>query len=177
MTARTRASPGVTGMAATFHPGWIPFAGGRLDVKYTIQNTGNMRVGGSQKLAVDGPLGVGLTTINLRELPELLPGQSFTITSSAGHVQRAGRINAEAMLDPSVPHAVANDPEPPAVTGVVSTWAVPLPELGVLLLVALAVVALLRRRTIRRKRADDRLGAAVAKARADALAEARASQA
>lgn len=172
-----RPAVSVTGMSASFHPGWIPFAGGQLDVKYTIQNTGNMRVGGSQKVAVDGPLGVGLTTINLANLPELLPGQSFTISSSADHVQRAGRIDAEALLDPSVPKAVANDPEPPGVTGVASTWAVPLPELGVLLLVALALVALLRRRTMRRKRADERLGAAVAKARADALAEARSSQA
>ncbi|WP_427889110.1 WxL protein peptidoglycan domain-containing protein [Kribbella sp. GL6] len=167
----------VTGMSATFHQGWIPFAGGSLSTTYTIKNTGNMRVAGGQHVDVQGPLGVGLTTIGLANLPELLPGQSYTVTTTATHVQRAGRINVQAKLDPTVPHAVANDPEPPSVTGAAATWAIPLPELAVLALLLLAIAALLRVRRTRRQRAADELGTAVAKARADALAEARAGQA
>ncbi|SDU72987.1 WxL protein peptidoglycan domain-containing protein [Jiangella alkaliphila] len=167
----------IQAVSASFSSGWVPFTGGDLSVTYELENTGNVRLTGSQLVDVEGPLGVGLASVHPDDLPELLPGQKYTVTTEASGVQRLGRVSARVSIDPASLNVPEGSPEPPDVSGVASVWAVPWPEL-VLLLVVVAVLLLLRRRSRgRRRRAADAIAAAEARGRAAAAAELQAPQA
>jgi hypothetical protein len=51
-------------------------------VTYKIANTGNVRLAPTVSVTVKGPLGLGSGTAPQRELPELLPGSSASITET-----------------------------------------------------------------------------------------------
>lgn len=165
----------VSAVTSSFDGGWIPFVGGDLTTTYTIENTGNMRLGGTQRVEVDGPLGIGARTVDLGELPELLPGQSFTLTTEVTGVQRLGRLTATLLLDPVALDGAEGDPEPSSVSGAGGSWALPWPEIVVLLIIVLIIVLLRRRSRGRQRRRADELAAAEARGRAQAQAETGAS--
>jgi type II secretory pathway pseudopilin PulG len=164
-------------VSASFDDGWIPFTGGDMTVSYELENTGNVRLTGSQLVDVEGPLGIGLTSVHPEDLPELLPGQKYTVTVEATGVQRLGRVTARLTVDPSSLNVPEGSPEPPSVTGVASAWAVPWPELVVLLVVVVLLWLLRRRSRGRRRRAAEAIAAAEARGRAAAAAEAAGMQA
>ncbi len=61
-----------------------PLAGnGRMDVTYTVRNTGNLRMTALARIGAHGPFGVPLGDQVSRRIPELLPGNS-AIRSPSG---------------------------------------------------------------------------------------------
>jgi hypothetical protein len=68
---------GVTDVAATFTPSWIPFVPGRLGVTYTLENTGDVRLGAAARVRAEGAFGIAGTT-EVQQAGELLPGDTVT---------------------------------------------------------------------------------------------------
>lgn len=71
----------ITRVHHVYRPSLNPFSG-RSDVTYRIENQGNVRLSGRHRLAVAGILGLGSKQQGYKEVPELLPGQSITLTAS-----------------------------------------------------------------------------------------------
>ncbi|MEW2379660.1 DUF916 domain-containing protein [Micromonospora sp. NPDC047812] len=127
-----------------------PAGGGDAVVSYRVRNTGNVRVGGTGTVAVEGPFGWRLARTAPVDLPELLPGGVFTVTERVTGVPPALRLTAEVDLAPTTVDAAL-----PPVLRSASAWAPPW-----LLLAALAVLAgwlavRLRRRALARRGAGD----------------------
>lgn len=161
----------IQAVSASFDNGWIPFTGGDMSVTYELENTGNVRLTGSQLVDVEGPLGIGLKSVHPDDLPELLPGQKYTVTTETSGVQRLGRVTARVTVDPTSLNVPEGSPEPPSVSGVAATWAIPWPELVVLLVVVVFLWLLRRRARGRKRKAAEALAAAEARGRAAAAAE------
>lgn len=131
------------------HP--LPWVGGTTTVSYTLRNTGNITLEGTDGLVLSGPFGLGRTEGGGGSFPPLPPGSELEreivlegvapLVLLSGEVQVTG-VNAD--LDPDLQRQRA-----------VSLWAVPwLLVVVVVLFVGAIVVARVRRRA--RKRAEDR---------------------
>ncbi|RKR88359.1 uncharacterized protein DUF916 [Micromonospora pisi] len=147
-----------------------PFGPGSLTVTYRVRNTGNVRLTGRPQVHVAGPLGLGSGTTQLADLPELLPGGVFTTTVRVDRIRPLVRLD----LDLGVM------PVPVGDQGIGTTmasrsatvWALPWPQLVLLLLIVVASWLMIRRRrAIARALADAR-----AQGRADAMASARTTE-
>jgi hypothetical protein len=55
-----------------------------LELRFTVENRGNVRLGGVPKVTVAGPLGLGRRTVELPALVELLPGESTEVVGVVG---------------------------------------------------------------------------------------------
>ncbi|MBJ7905610.1 DUF916 domain-containing protein [Streptomyces sp. DSM 110735] len=141
-----------------------PLGGGSLRLTYTVTNTGNTRLRARQLVQSDGLFGLIRQSAPVGDLPEILPGDSLTRTVTVKGVWPAVRLNAGPVLEP-----VASDGDgtpvrvAPAMASE-SVWAWPWGQLLVLAaLVALAGgYVLLRGR--RRRKVEEAVSAAVAKA-------------
>jgi hypothetical protein len=81
-----------------------PLAGsGRMNVTYTVRNTGNVRVTALARIGAQGPLGLALGKQVSRRIPELLPGNSYTFTERIAGVVPAGRLTTSVRLSPTYP--------------------------------------------------------------------------
>jgi hypothetical protein len=121
-----------------------PAGRGDMTVTYRIRNSGNVRVGGTGTLLVDGPFGWTLARTAPVDLPELLPGATFTVTEQVTGVPPTLRLTATVDLAPTTVDAAL-----PPVQRAASVWAPPW-----LLLAALAAaLAWLYLRWCRRRRA------------------------
>lgn len=137
-------------------PWWNPFDGS-VEVSWTITNTGNVRLAGSQRVTVAGPFGWGGTTASVPDLPEVLPGGSVTQSTVIDAVPALGVIDATGSLQPvdgtgRVAEALA------AVT--FQTTLIAVPWIVVAAVLVLAVAAWLIVRASRRRRARMRALAA-----------------
>jgi hypothetical protein len=61
---------------------WNPLALGRIDVSYTLTNTGDTRVTAVAASSAHGPFGVAALSTGAEQLPEILPGSSVEVTQS-----------------------------------------------------------------------------------------------
>lgn len=68
----------VTGVRATYHPSWNPFAAGTVTVDYTLSDVGNTRLTATETAMSAGPLGVGRARSDVLQAPELLAGSVVT---------------------------------------------------------------------------------------------------
>jgi hypothetical protein len=134
---------------ATYLPPGNPFGRGDADVTYTIRNTGNVRLIGTQVIRVSDVLGSSTQALKVPEMPELLPGESFTFTTRVHKVLPALLLTAHVTIDP---RSVAGNVDPALEQANASTrfWAFYWPVLLLLLLVAGEFG---RRWWVRRKRA------------------------
>jgi hypothetical protein len=154
-----------------------PFSAGTLTVTYTVTNEGNIRLGSIQEGEVDGLFGLpsgaeGPRGAVIGDQRELLPGDSVTVTEVLEDTWPMGRLSTEVTgyQDP-----VGEDPglgELDPVSASASVWAIPWPQLVVLLLVLLVIAGLIRRRARRRGRVEQ----AIADAKAEGAKEAGASR-
>jgi hypothetical protein len=166
-----RPSLGVGPVTAAYAGVGNPFGSGKVNYTYTVTNPGNIRLSAKQKISVTGLFGIDLASITPKDMPELLPGQSYTFSGSIDGVFPAGPLTMTVQLSPYP------DPLQPvgqtlgAVTGSASTWAMPWLLIGliVLLIIGLIVLWLLRRR-----RVLARLDEAMLTAREETLQEVRA---
>ena len=55
-----------------------------LEVRFRVENRGNVRLGGVPEVTVSGPLGLGRRTVEFPAMAELLPGESTEIVGVVG---------------------------------------------------------------------------------------------
>ncbi|MFY1636332.1 WxL protein peptidoglycan domain-containing protein [Solwaraspora sp. WMMB335] len=140
-----------------------PLGGGTATVTYRVRNTGNIRIGGTGAVLLDGPFGWRLARTDPVDLPELLPGSTFTVTEQITDVPPVLWLTATVDLAP-----MTVDEALPPVTRTAGTWAPPW-----LLLAAIAVLAgwLAVRRWRARQRRTAPAGAASVDPAGDASAD------
>lgn len=135
----------VTDVDTTYDHSLNPL-GGSATVTYTVENRGNVRMGGTATMTVGGPFGLGDQTIDLPDVPELLPGESVTVTAAAKDVPASFLSFTTVKVEPADGGAGGS------ATGEDTTFTPPLSVLVGLLLLIFGVLA---RRAYRRHRGDD----------------------
>ncbi|WP_329110157.1 DUF916 domain-containing protein [Micromonospora sp. NBC_01699] len=130
-------------LRVTHHFPLNPFDGGTMTVNYRLRNTGNVRIGGTGRVTVSGPLGWSLARTGTLDLPELLPGSAFEVRERVTGLPAAGRLTVAVAVTPST-----MDVPLPGVTRTSGVWAPP--WLLIAALALLCVVAPLRRARRRR---------------------------
>ena len=128
----------VESISAGFNTTVNPFGDGSATVSYTLVNTGNVRLAGSQVVSVTGPFGM-VSKVRLTKLPVVLPGDSLRLTARAAALYPAGPLTAHVNVSPANPAGAAPIPEPVAATsGSASLFAVPWALIGLVILLAAA---------------------------------------
>jgi hypothetical protein len=130
----------VESISAGFNSTLNPFGDGSATVSYTIANTGNVRLTGSQVVSVTGPFGIA-SNVAATSLPVVLNGDSVRLTVRAAGLYPAGPLTAHVHVSPANPAGAGPIPEPVVATsGSASLFAVPWGLIGlVVLLVAVGV--------------------------------------
>ncbi len=165
VTGLLRAGLQVGSISTGFHSPLSPFGTGSATVSYTVQNTGNIRLAGSQTVSVTGPFGVA-SKLHLSNLPTVLPGDSVRITAQPRGLFPAGPMTAHVHLTPANPAGAPVLTVPLAsTTGAASLFAVPWTLLLFVILVAGAGYGVLRARGWQRRRLSAKLDAVADKAR------------
>lgn len=141
--------------------------GGDATVTYTVANTGNLRLGGTPAIVIEGPFGLGRRRTDGPPIPELLPGHGLTFTTTVEDVPPLGRLRATVELTAA---GIGDDAPFPTVAGTASTWAVPWFHLGLAAALVGAAGLVVRRQRQCRRRLADQLAAARAEGRAEVLA-------
>ncbi len=103
-----------------------------LEVRFRVENRGNVRLSGVPEVTVSGPLGLGRRTVEFPPMPELLPGESTEIVGVVG-APALLFLTTKVDIDP-VGSAALGDV--PATSGTDRVFAPPM----LLLLIALAVL-------------------------------------
>ncbi|WP_438354706.1 WxL protein peptidoglycan domain-containing protein [Microbacterium sp. CJ88] len=153
----------------------VDWAGGFLGlpapstVTYTLRNTGNTALAARQEASVAGPFGwFSAPAGALDDIPELLPGESRTVTATVPTVAPLVWLLGTATVTPIAVDASGSSSLMIPVVVTATGWAVPWALLVLLVLIAAAIVGgvLLRRRrrAIAQAREDERVAAAVAAA-------------
>jgi hypothetical protein len=126
-----------------------PFGSGTATITYNVHNTGNVRLGGKQKVTVAGLVGSAAVADTVADVPMLLPGSTATVTVPVSDVRPLGPMTATVEI---IPLAVAGDANPDAqvATSSVVIWAVPWLLVALIVLLVLVVLVLMRVRRSRR---------------------------
>ncbi|GAA1851199.1 COG1470 family protein [Asanoa iriomotensis] len=146
-----------------------PFAKGNATVTYTIHNVGNAIESAQQNVSLSGPFGwLRASASEVAPSPELLPGETWTVTVPVRAVAPAFRLAATATLTPLITDASGSTTPQAEVKITAGGWAVPwILLLLVVLVAAVIVLAILlsrRGRTRRKAREDARVEKAVEEA-------------
>ncbi|NUR31571.1 MAG: hypothetical protein HOV83_37995, partial [Catenulispora sp.] len=129
----------IVNVAARYHGTLNPFGSGRMDLQYTVRNEGNVRLAGRQAVRLSNIFGTALRGSGFESLPELLPGNEYTVQVPISKVLPALRSTASVTLDPVAIVGDRNPPAPP-VTVRAGFWAVPWTLLAILALVVCLVL-------------------------------------
>jgi hypothetical protein len=155
----------VESISTGFHSPLSPFAGGSATISYTVHNTGNIRLTGSQLVSVTGPLGIA-SQAQLKSLPTILPGDSVRFSGQASGLYPLGPMTAHIRLSPAIPAGTPPLALPSGyVTGTASLFAAPWSLLGLIILLIAVAVTGLRGRGWQRRRLRTKLDAAATSAR------------
>jgi len=153
----------------TYHGTVDPFGTGDATVTYTLHNTGNVALSAAQQASATGPFGwLAASAGTVAAPPQLLPGETWTVTATVPDVRPAFRLTATATVSPLLTDASGSTTSLTPVVVTAGTWAVPWTLLALLVLVAAAVVVGVRvvrgRRVQARQREDARVHEAVEEA-------------
>lgn len=152
-----------------YTPSWNPFAPGVLTVDWTLENTGNVRLGSEQTLGVEGLFGLsaGVAEQAVASQREILPGQS---TSNSIEVEAwpLGLLTSSITATQNVVGDDEVEVELTSATADTTTWAVP----WVYLIAFLLIVAIIVTTVVRRRRRKREMAGALAAARAEGMREA-----
>ncbi|MFE4632070.1 WxL protein peptidoglycan domain-containing protein [Streptomyces sp. NPDC056773] len=140
-------------VSASYEGSAIPFADGSATVTYTLRNTGNVRLGARQAVRVNGLFGTSVTASGVKDLGDLLPGTSLTITAKADGVAQVLRSSAVVSVQP-VAARDGVDPKLPSLTRSVSLWTVPWALLALVLVITGGGLWVWRRRRLARAAAS-----------------------
>ncbi|MWB98595.1 DUF916 domain-containing protein, partial [Agromyces seonyuensis] len=133
-----------------------PFGTGTANVSFDVVNAGNARLAAGQQVRLAGPFGMlPVAAVELPDVPELLPGETWHVETTLAGVFPALLLTAEASLAPVAPEG--SDAAASPVASTASAWAVPWTLLALVLLAAAGIVlAVVRGRRARvRRRADE----------------------
>jgi hypothetical protein len=136
----------VEDLSTAYHPA-VNSLDGSMDVTYTVRNTGNVRLGAHQRVAVNDLFGT-VDERTGRDIPELLPGSALTYHERFTGVAATLRVSADVTLTPFAPRT-SGDGLPKgseSFTSTSHTWAIPWTLLVILVLIALVVLLVRRRR-------------------------------
>lgn len=153
----------VTDVQTSYDGTLNPFSSGSVHVTYTVTNSGNVRLAAAQTITAAGPFGLLATTLTPADLPELLPGNSRTLTADLAGVWPTLRTDVEVSLAPYVTNAELAV-ETTAATGSAAAWALPWGQLAVVVVLVLLVAGALLLRRSRQAAVEARVAAAVAEA-------------
>lgn len=87
---------------AAYQGTWNPFGRGRSIVRYTVTNTGNINLGGRQRVVVRGLFGPSRRSNAIVDLGLLLPGGSAAFTTSVPETPPTIRERAQVSISPLV---------------------------------------------------------------------------
>nr|QLJ99102.1 hypothetical protein HZU44_02630 [Micromonospora carbonacea] len=137
-------------LTATYAHSWNPFSPGTIRVRYAVANDGNVWASGKGRVTVSELFGLAGrdTTVDVEEL---LPGGSRTAQARVGGVWGLGPLRTTVAMTPAAlgGGAIA---EAGSATATVTVWAVPWPQLGVVVGLTAAALALRVARRRRRRR-------------------------
>ncbi|AEB47799.1 WxL protein peptidoglycan domain-containing protein [Micromonospora maris] len=162
------ASVAISDLSTTYTPSWNPFSAGTLKVGYTAKNDGNVALTGTGKVSVDELFGL-VKQEDPTQVTETLPGGVQVVDTQVDGVWGLGRLKTTVSVTPAVQGGDPTGAEIRPGTATVTTWIVPWPQLALLLLLGLLVLAY-RVITQRRRR---RLAQLLASAREEGRAEGR----
>ncbi|GIH20380.1 WxL protein peptidoglycan domain-containing protein [Rugosimonospora africana] len=159
----------VTGLHSSYHGTLNPLRGGAVRVDYTVRNTGNIRLSSRQLVDVTSMFGTTMDSATPPTLPELLPGQSY----HAALTLRGAPFGPVGVTAKMTPGAVTGDTYTASLTAAAlgtahrsaTIWAVPWPQLAVLVLLAAAIWLVVRLVARRRRMVRRLLVAAVDRGR------------
>ena len=127
----------VTDLSSSYAGTLNPAGQGSVDVTYTVVNSGNVRLSGTQTVEVSGLFGLGRSSVTLSDIPELLPGASIEVAGTVDGVWPTGRVTTEVTVQPVDPRGtVTVEPTTASTAG----WALPWGVLAALLILVGAVV-------------------------------------
>lgn len=135
---------------ATHHTPKVNPLDGSAEVTYRIENRGNVRLAGTHRVSVSGPLGLLRRSGELRHLPELLPGEGLEFTETIDGVAATVAAFTEVDLEPLTVDGSEDDVKADDRTAI----GLALPYLLIALLIAAGLVWVARRRY--RKHGDRR---------------------
>jgi len=111
---------------------------GTLEVTYTLNNPGNVRLGAHQVITVHDLVGREVASRKLRDLPELLPKNHFTVHQKFTGIPATLRVGTDVKITPFAAQAGVSGTElPSSTTSTTNSWAIPW---TVILLLLLAVL-------------------------------------
>lgn len=157
----------IRSLGASYGFSAVPFGSADTTLRYEVVNTGNVKVVGVPRVRVTGPFGITLAEVEADKTREVLPGDSFEVSTTLSGI--APLIYDTATVDVAMTAAPGPDTEIPAVSATARTSFLAVPWTGLALLVLIGVAAWLgvrrwRHRRLERARAWDRV---VDEARAD----------
>ena len=138
----------VANVETTYHHALNSLAGS-ADVKFRIENRGNVRLGGTATVTIAGPFGLGERKVKLAEIAELLPGQDVEVTVEVDDVSAMMIASTTVRVEPAV------GADASTASGEDTTFVPPITLLSALLFLLLGVLA-------RRSYVRHRIGAAPA---------------
>ncbi|MFD4422472.1 hypothetical protein ACFWN7_13365 [Agromyces sp. NPDC058484] len=162
VTGELDPSLAVPASSVEYVPSWNPFSPGTLRVDYELENDGNVQIGAHQRVRSSGAF--GRPPMPAEELGEFFPGDRRTFTAEVRGVWPIGLVNTEILVQPErIDDQSGSDAALEPVRVDVSTWAIPVPQL---VLVVAAVLLFLWFR-LERRRHRRKLDAMLAAARAE----------
>ncbi len=131
-----------------------PAGKGDMTVTYTVTNTGNVRMSALQTFKVAGPFGLSGKTADLNPMPELLPGNSLTMSSTLSGVWPILRNSADLEVRPVPTRPGDNFPALKSAKAASGQWTIPWTLVFLLLLGAAGTSGtILARRELQRREA------------------------
>jgi hypothetical protein len=101
----------IQSISTSFNDSINPFGTGSATISYSVFNSGNVRVTGTQLVQVTGPFGMK-SSVKPHDLPVVLPGDSVRITATLPGLYPAGPLNAHVTVTPGWPKTAAPLPLP-----------------------------------------------------------------
>ncbi|WP_223690451.1 WxL protein peptidoglycan domain-containing protein [Leifsonia poae] len=158
----------IASLGADYHSEWNPFTGSTT-VAFTVTNSGNVALGAHLLVGANTFFGIGAGATVRKELAELLPGSTRTLSVVVPGVPQTGYLAPYVKLQPTVEKEALNPGPLAAVERDTVVVAVPWWLLILLLLVAAFFLA----RRLRRRTDGKRAAEWVAFTEAEALRKAR----
>jgi len=127
----------VESVSTSFNDPINPIGTGSATVSFSVVNTGNVRITGTDWLTVTGPFGKKVH-LNLPKLPVILPGDSVRVSGTASGLYPLGPMTATATVVPAFPSLLlaAGEKLPPVSQDSASLFAVPWALIVVILVLA-----------------------------------------
>ncbi|HEU5332409.1 MAG TPA: DUF916 domain-containing protein [Actinocrinis sp.] len=139
----------VTAVSVSYHDPLNPFGAGSATVSYTVNNTGNVRLSGTQSVRVSSLVGGSKDSEPVANIKELLPGDSVRVTTRVNGVLPSLTGTVRITVGPA---AFTGDADPKMSSVSQTTTMIAMPWSFLVLLVLLAALAYLYRRHRRQTR-------------------------